>query len=178
MRKLKNRNIFLLLTIILSLGITLGAVYFMYQYRDSRENSLSTGLISLKFTDQSNTVNLSSNVPMIDDLGLKNTPYEFTIENTSKVPINVDIKVDVDNNTSIHLGAVRYGIYIDDKLVKKDYIHNDLILYTYEELLRDESINCKIKFWVDYYYDRPNQTFIQYRVSRKANLYGWELLTL
>ena len=56
MKKIKNRNIFIVLTIILSLGITLGAVYYMYQYKDTRENKLKTSMISLNFTEKSEII--------------------------------------------------------------------------------------------------------------------------
>ena len=160
MKRLKNRNIFLLLTIILSLGITLGAVYFMYQYRDSRENKLKTGMISLNFTENSEVINLSSDVPMLDDLGLQSSPYEFTITNTSKVPVKANIKVDVDNTTNIPLSAVRYALFIDDEMIIKDYIHSDdLTLYEGSELVPNEVLDCKLYFWVDYYYDEPGKIF-------------------
>ena len=160
MKKIKNRSIFILLTIILSLGITLGAVYYMYQYKDSRENQLKTSMISLNFTEKSEVINLTSNVPMIDDLGLKGTPYEFSITNTSTVPIKANIKLDVDNDTTIKYGAVRYALFIDDERVIKDYVHRDnLTLYEVSELKPNEVINCKLYFWIDYYYDYPGEIF-------------------
>ena len=160
MKRIKNRSIFVLLTIILSLGITLGAVYYMYQYKDSRENKLATSMISINFTEKSNVINLTSNVPMIDDLGLKGTPYEFSITNTSTVPIKANIKLDVDNDTTIKYGAVRYALFIDDERVIKDYLHKDnLTLYEVSELKPNEVINCKLYFWIDYYYDYPGEIF-------------------
>ena len=47
--KLENKKILLILTIILGLGISLSAIYFMYYYKDSRLNSLTNGLISIEF---------------------------------------------------------------------------------------------------------------------------------
>lgn len=163
LKKIKNNNkkksIFLVLSIILSLGISLAAIYYIYTYRDSRENELVSGLISLGFTENSGVINLTNTVPVIDDVGITNTPYEFTVTNTSRVPINAKIMLDVDNSTTINLGAVKYAFYIGDELITKDYIHDDLILYTYEDFGPGEVLNCKLVFWIDYYYETSGETF-------------------
>ena len=168
---LKKKRIYLLLTIILGLGLSLASIYFMYHYRDNNPNSLVSGLISIDFNDNGNTINLSSSVPLIDAIGIEDTtPYVFTIKNTSKVMLDVDIKLDiVTTENKIHNGAVRFGLFINDKLVKKDYIHDNLILYTYESMNIDETINCKIYFWVDYYYDIPGETFVAKIIAEGKN---------
>ncbi len=107
-----KKRIALILTIILGLGISLASIYFMYYKKDNRLNSLLNGLISIDFKEKSNTINLNSNVPMIDDMGLENTnPYEFTITNTSKVPINLEIKLDI-----IHMNVLVVIIYFPKKI--------------------------------------------------------------
>ncbi len=159
MRNLLKKRIILLLTIILGLGLSLSAIYFMYYRQDARRSSLSSGLITIDFEETSNVI-LSSNLPVVDAYGLEDTtPYSFTVKNTSKIPVDVEMKLDVKSNTTIPLGAIRYGVFINDKKVKKDYVHDDKVLYTFEELLVDETIEVKIYFWVDYYYDVPNQIF-------------------
>ena len=155
----KKKGIFLLLTIILSLSLSLASVYFIYKYKDSRENSLLTGLVSIDFKEGA-AINLNSNLPVIDDIGLENTPYNFSITNKSSIVIDTNIQLDIQNATTIKLGAVRYALYINDELVKKDYVHeDDLTLYTYQYLNVGETIYCKIKFWVDYYYNEPGKVF-------------------
>ena len=159
-KKNKNKSIFIILTIILGLGLTFGLIYFMYYYKDSRLNNLTSGLVSIQFSEGSNVINLSNEVPVIDDVGLEKTPYTFTVKNTSSIPIDLKIKLNVNAlSTNIDLSAVRYGLFINDELIKKDYIHEDKILYTYENMPVNETINCKLVFWIDYYYDQPNKTF-------------------
>lgn len=158
MRNNKKSIILTTLSIILGLGISLGAIYFIYHIHDERENNLSSGLISLKFTEGNNNIDLLT-VPMIDDEGLKTNPYEFQLENTSAIPINAIIKLDLNNSTNIDLRAVRYAIFIDDKMVLKDYVHDNLILYEKENMLAGETVNVKVYFWVDYYYDKPGKVF-------------------
>ena len=157
----KKKSIFIIMTIILGLGITLGAVYFMYYYKDSRENNLNTGLVSIGFAEGSGTVNLTGEVPVVDDVGLEKTPYTFTVTNTSSIPIDAKIKLKINSlSTNIDLSAVRYGVFINSELVKKDYIHeDDLVLYTNELMTPNETINCKLVFWIDYYYEQSNKTF-------------------
>ncbi len=165
--KKKMKIIPLVLTIIFGLGLTLAAVYFVYVYKDSRDNVLKTGLISLKFTEGENIIDLTNAVPVIDEIGLESTPYTFTLENTSLVPINAKISLELDDtipsNKKINLGAVRYALYINDTLKKKDYVHeDDLVLYEIEEFESNQVISCKLYFWIDYYYEEPNKVFKAY----------------
>lgn len=159
MIEIKKKGIMLILTIILGLGISLASVYFMNAYKDLRENEIATGLISLDYIDE-DTINITSSVPVIDDVGIENLPYEFNIKNTSKVPINVDIKLDVLDTTTMEYSGVRYALYINDEFIKKDYVNKDnLNIYTYENINPNEVLNCKLVFWIDYYYDEPEQVF-------------------
>ena len=111
--KLRNNNkkklFFLVLTIVMCLGITLGAIYFIYTFRDTRENTLESGLVSINYTEGSENVEINNAVPVIDEVGLTNTPYTFTVQNTSAVPINAMIQIVPNENNTIRLGAVRYA---------------------------------------------------------------------
>ena len=157
----KKKIVFLVLTIIMCLGVSLGAIYFIYHKKDTRDNDITSGLISIDFNEGSNNINLVNTVPVIDDVGLTNSPYEFTVTNTSSVPINAKIGLIVDTTTTIPLGAVRYGLYINDELVTKDSVSNmeDNILYTYPNMSSNTSVNCKLVFWVDYYYTKSGEVF-------------------
>lgn len=156
----KKRLILALLAIILGLGITLGAVYFVYVNKDSRENKLVSSLVSINFSETNGLVNLTGQLPVIDDVGIKNNSYTFTLQNTSDVSIDSEIKLELDDdNTNIPLGAVRYAFYINDELKTKDYIHDNLVLYKKEDMAASETLNCKLVFWIDYYYDGVNKDF-------------------
>lgn len=157
----KKKIIFLVLTIVMCLGMSLGAVYFIYHKKDTRDNDITSGLISIDFKEGSNNINLVNTVPVIDDVGLTNSPYEFSITNTSSVPINAKIGLVIDSTTTIPLGAVRYGMYINDELVEKNSVSNmeDNTLYTYLNMSSNASVNCKLVFWVDYYYTKSGEVF-------------------
>ena len=157
----KKKIIFLVLTIVMCLGVSLGAIYFIYHKKDTRDNEITSGLISIDFKEGSNNINLVNAVPVIDDVGLTNSPYEFSITNTSSVPINAKIGLVIDSTTTITLGAVRYGIYINDELVEKNNVSNiiDNTLYTYLNMSSNASVNCKLVFWVDYYYTKSGEVF-------------------
>ena len=163
----KKTSILLVLSLILVLGVSMAAVYFMYYYKD-REDAIQTGLISIDYSNGSSAVVLNNAVPVIDEIGLENTPYTFTITNTSQIPINAKIGLIINDSTNIDLGGIRYAFYINNELIKIDNIRSDdLILYTYENFASGASLNCKIVFWVDYYYDQPGKTF-----SAKINAEG------
>lgn len=163
LRKIKKRHnnlpILIILTIILGLGLSLGAIYYIYYLRDQRQNDLTTGLISIDFYESSNDINLTT-VPVIDEVGINNTPYTFTITNTSSVTIDIKILLDINNQTNIDLEAVKYAFYIDNTLMEKGYVNpENLVIHTKEDVAGNETINCKIVFWVDYYYDKPGKIF-------------------
>ena len=140
----KKRIIFLVLTLIMCLGLTLGAVYFMYTKKDTRTNNIESGLISIDFIERSGKINLVNTLPVIDEVGLGNAPYEFTVTNTSSVPINAKIQLAIDPSTTIPLGAVRYAFYVNDELLTKSNIGSlvDNTLYTYPIMAASDSANC------------------------------------
>lgn len=164
--KLQNNNkkkiIFLVLTLVMCLGISLGAVYFIYHKKDTRDNEIDSALITIDFLEGSNVINITNTVPVIDDVGLTNSSYDFNVTNKSSVPIDIKIKLDVDKqNTTIKLGAVRYGLFIDDELVIKDNLSSlkDGVLYTSKSVPANTVISCKLVFWVDYYYTNSGEKF-------------------
>ncbi len=160
-KKNKTKILLVFLTLCLFLGISFGAVYFIYHKQDTRDNELNSGLISISFNEGSGNINLTNVIPVIDDVGITNSPYEFSITNTSSVPINAKIGLVIDSSTTIPLGAVRYGLYINDELVEKNSVSSmeDNTLYTYLNMSSNISVNCKIVFWIDYYYTEGGKVF-------------------
>ena len=56
--------------------------------------------------------------------------------------------------------AIKKFKEVDDELVKKDHIDPDnLVLYTKENMEKNETLNCKVVFWIDYYYQQPSKVF-------------------
>ena len=47
----KKKIIFLVLTIVMCLGVSLGAIYFIYHKKDTRDNEITSGLISIDFKE-------------------------------------------------------------------------------------------------------------------------------
>lgn len=159
----KKKIIFLVLTLVMCLGISLGAIYFIYHKKDTRDNEIDSALVTIDYKEGSNVVNITNTVPVIDDVGLTNSSYDFDVTNTSSVPIDVKIQLDIDTaNTTIKLGAVRYGLYVNDELVKKDNLKTleDGILYTAKNVAASSKISCKLVLWVDYYYTNGGEKFM------------------
>lgn len=159
----KKKIIFLVLTLVMCLSISLGAIYFIYHKKDTRDNEIDSALVTIDYKEGSNVVNITNTVPVIDDVGLTNSSYDFDVTNTSSVPIDVKIQLDIDTaNTTIKLGAVRYGLYVNDELVKKDNLKalEDGILYTAKNVAASSKISCKLVLWVDYYYTNGGEKFM------------------
>lgn len=162
-KKNKSKLLFVFLTLFLFLGISFGAVYFIYHKKDTRDNEINSALVTIDFKEGSEVVNITNTVPVIDDVGLKNSSYDFDVTNTSSVPIDVTIQLDIDTSvTTIKLGAVRYGLYVNDELVKKDNLSNleNGVLYTSKNVDVNGKISCKLVLWVDYYYTNSGENFV------------------
>ena len=111
-----TKSLMLIFTVIMFLGISFAAVYYVYNYKDSRTNNVISGLIDIDFQKLSENITLSEDkaVPMVDALGKQNDPYEFTVKNISEVPISVYISLNI-NSITIDKSALKYALYIDDK---------------------------------------------------------------
>ena len=158
----KKNIIFLVLIIIMCLGISFASIYFIYHKQDERIGGLDTGLISIDFEEGDGNINLSEEVPKIDEVGLLNSPYTFTITNTSSISINAKIQLEINKNTNIDLGAVRYAFYVNNELLTIDNLGNmddDNTFYIYEDFEAGVTIDCKLIFWVDYYYTESGKIF-------------------
>ncbi len=157
----KKRVLIVALILVMFLGISFASVNFIYNFNDSRDNKLKTGLVSLAFEEGNENINLQNTLPMSDPVGLENDPYVFTITNTSKVPINARVILDVDSKSTLPVGAVRYALYVNDELIEKDSLANikDNTLYLASQFSPNQTLNLKVVFWVDYYYDESGKTF-------------------
>jgi len=156
-----SNGLLLLLTAIMFMGISFGAVYFIYDASQSKANLMQTGLVDIEFTE-GEAIALTSLVPMIDEMGLENDPYEFTVKNISDIPVNMNIQFINDASSTLPVEAVRYGFYVDDELVGKGSLANldtNGNFFTYENFQAGDTIDCKLVFWVDYYYTSSRETF-------------------
>jgi len=159
--KSKKQLILLILTLTMFLGISFGAVFFIYDMSQSKANVLETGLISIEFTE-GQSINLASIVPVIDEIGLEFDPYEFSVTNTSSIPIKMNIQFINDASSTLPIEAVRYGLVVDDELVQKgslSKLDEQGNFVTYENFAPGKTINCKLMLWVDYYYTSSRETF-------------------
>ena len=154
----KKKFLIVALVLVMFLGVSFASVNFIYNFNDTRDNNMKSGLVSLKFSEGEENINLQNTLPMT---GLENSPYTFTVTNTSSVPVNARVMIDIDSKSTLPVGAVRYALYVGDELVKKDSLANisDNTLYIEEGMASNESLNLKVVFWVDYYYEESGKTF-------------------
>ena len=86
------------------------------------KNHFSEGIITLNQLRSAGYIDL-----LTDNNGNLCSGYVVYKDLEYHMPIKLDVK-NTTTFTSSEYGAVRYGLYINDKLVKKDYIHEDKIL--------------------------------------------------
>ncbi len=161
----KKKVLFLALTIIMCLGISMATIYFVYGYNDDRDNTINSGQIDISLKDDGKGITLNNTVPMTDDMGVKNEAYNFTIENVSPVPINAKIELEIQEPTTMPLESLKYALYVDDVLYEKNTVDTladkNYSLYEIPYFRANNPVNCKLVFWVDYDYsdNSGNKTF-------------------
>ena len=156
----KKKIIPLVLSLIMFIGVSLASIYYIYHVKDATESSITTAMITLGFTSNSNTINESNLTSMTDQEGIENEAYEFTITNTSGIPVDVTVKLELDEANTVDVRGIRYAFYVNDELVVKDNVNGDTLeLYKYDGLGIGDEITCKVIFWVDYYYDGTGEVF-------------------
>ncbi len=96
----KNRIIYSILIIIVSLCVILGVSYaiFRYQKLGTKNNDVTTGTLILELDDQQGTtISIGDAMPTADSKGKTSTPYTFTLRNTGTLNSKYRVKLVVDN---------------------------------------------------------------------------------
>ena len=92
---MKNKNIYLIIGIIILIGAIVGITYAYWQLtlQQTNTNVVTTDCFNITFTD-SNDINLQKAYPITNSEGASLTPYTFTIENTCDGPATYQINLE------------------------------------------------------------------------------------
>ena len=168
-KKIKIVVLVLIVLLLMSLIVFIvGRSFGFFQYKKKGDvvNVVSINGINVRVLSGSdNALNLVNTYPMYDNEGLSNTPFTFTIENTSRKPIDYTLKVENDTEkqsscvladkvtpcTQLPTSYIRIAYSINDGAYSEPKTlggANNNVIYS-ETINGRETRKVAIKVWID-----------------------------
>ena len=104
---IKNKKNILIIGLILLLVITLiGVSYAAFRFMGvgQRENSITTGSITMSYTESSNTISLNGALPTTDETGMKRLNpgeyFDFTVSSKISGDVNINYEITAKDVTT------------------------------------------------------------------------------
>ena len=199
MNKGKLKNILTVATSIFLLIVVIGISYsaFIYSGIGKKENTITTGAITMLYTESNNTISINNALPTTDNTGKtrKNSGEYFDFSVKSSIIGNIDINYEIaakeetgntfsGNNIKYYLTTVDSNGKETEVMAPRTYYEEPLgnvytgrpadmmSLYTGNLNQQGETtINYRLRIWVDENYNPQNDNGgLTYKV--KVNVYG------
>ena len=197
---MRNRKIILsIIAIVIILVITIGVSYAAFDYVGvgKKENVITTGAITMSYTESSNTISIDNALPTTDNTGKsrKNDGeyFDFTVKSsiTGNTDINYEIAAKEETGNTFSGNNIKYYLTTVDSAGKETevmaprtyYEESSGNVYTgrpadmmslYTGNLKNQGdtiINYRLRLWVDENYNPQNDNGgLTYKV--KVNVYG------
>ena len=141
---MKKKKI-LILGVILLLSIITGISFAYYIFRATQTgvNVFSTDCFKITFED-SNDINLINAIPMRDQDAMNLIPYTFTISNVCNHVINYNVNLEILNNTTIDINAVRVKLGNANSVNLGTINNNEQSVIVNENVLSSKTIKSGI----------------------------------
>ena len=199
MRKLKLKDTFTIVALIFILIIVIGISYsaFTYSGLGKKVNNITTGAISMSYTESSNTISINNALPTKDSTGKTRKGageyFDFTVKSSiiGNTDINYEIAAKADSSNTFSGDNIKYYLTTVDSAGKETeamaprtyYEEPSGNVYTgrpadmmslYTGNLKkqgDTIINYRLRLWVDENYNPQNDNGgLTYKV--KVSVYG------
>ena len=197
MKNRKNYLILILVTVLLIMVIGISYAVFVYSGIGQKANTITTGAISMTYTESTNSIALSNALPTTDSTGKKrkNTGEYFDFTVKSSIKGNTDINYEIaakeesgntfdGKNIKFYLTKVNSDGTEEEAMPPKTYSEDttsnvytgrpaDMMSLFVGNLNQqgDTTINYRLRLWVDENYNPQNDNGgLTYKV--KVNVYG------
>ena len=199
MTKEKIKNILTITTSIFLLIVVIGVSYaaFTYSGLGKKENKITTGAITMLYTESNNTISISNALPTTDNTGKtrKNAGeyFDFTVKSsiTGNADINYEIAAKEEAGNTFSGNNIKYYLTTVDSTGKETEVMAPRTYYEepsgnvytgrpadmmslYTGNLKNQGdtvINYRLRLWVDENYNPQNDNGgLTYKV--KVNVYG------
>lgn len=156
--EIKNNKYLIPIIIIGALVITVSVSYAIWQMTHiaTKSNVVKTGCFSTEFSEGSNSINLNNTIPISDEAGKLQTPYEFTIKNTCSVTANFEVALDTLSTTTLANNQIKIDINDDTKTLTDfssgtstiEGALGSFVLYT-SSLAPEATKTFNLRLWLD-----------------------------
>ena len=199
MTKEKIKNILTITTSIFLLIVVIGISYaaFTYSGVGQKANTITTGAITMSYTESSNTISMNNALPTTDATGKTRKDageyFDFTIKSSisGNTDINYEIAAKADSSNTFSGDNIKYYLTTVDSAGKETEVMAPRTYYEepsgnvytgrpadmmslYTGNLKnqgDTTINYRLRLWVDENYNPQNDNGgLTYKV--KVNVYG------
>ena len=158
MKKSKKIKI-LTISILCILTITIGLSYGYYLLSKVQENNNIAGskCFNLKFTNESEAINLSNMYPISDEEGKKQVPYSFTITNTCDMLAGYTVNMEMLEGTTLNSKYLDVLVNNEEIKLLSTYEATDIVIANSTEsriltkgtLAYNDSADYTVRFWMD-----------------------------
>ena len=159
---LYKRKIIYIILIVIGIITVTGTTYAIFTTTTTQEgtNAIETlKCLELEFSNQKNVINLSNTYPMLDERGMKNTPYTFTLTNKcgTYVEYSVGLAINKDNTLEDKYVKTVFSLANDtgepvlltDRVAGNTYNNKKTYIFRNDGLENNASKDYKLVLWVD-----------------------------
>ncbi len=139
-----------------------GTTYAIFTTTTTQEgtNTIETlKCLELEFSNQKNVINLSNTYPMLDERGMKNTPYTFTLTNKCGTYIEYSIGLAINKDNTLEDKYVKTvfslasdtgePVLLTDRVAGELYNNKKTYIFRNDGLENNASKDYKLVLWVD-----------------------------
>ena len=148
--------------IIIGIITVTGTTYAIFTTTTTQEgtNTIETlKCLELEFSNQKNVINLSNTYPMLDERGMKNTPYTFTLTNKCGTYIEYSIGLAINKDNTLEDKYVKTvfslasdtgePVLLTDRVAGELYNNKKTYIFRNDGLENNASKDYKLVLWVD-----------------------------
>ncbi len=129
--------------LVLSLAIGMSYAYYMIRVDQDGTNLAGTACFKISYEDK-NDINLLSALPISDSAAMELEPYTFTIKNICNQKMDFYVNIEVLNDTTMDLNAVKYVLDNSDPKILGSINDNDSSVYVNDNVVSSKMIRTGI----------------------------------
>ena len=100
--KENKRAIVILILLLITVCVGISYAYWQISLKQTGENKLVSSCLSIELVEESDAIKLEKAYPIVDEEGMKTTPYTFTIRNTCDTFIDYEVSLGMLNTTTLN----------------------------------------------------------------------------
>ena len=168
--KENKKAIIILILLLISLSVGISYAYWRLTLQQTGENKIASSCLSIELIDESSAIKMENAYPIIDEEGMKTTPYTFTIRNTCDTFISYEVSLGMLETTTLNSQYV--AAVLDYNEIKTLDTYEETAIDGYKEgrilqkgsLSQGDEVSYNLRLWMDEDVtindtDSMNQTF-------------------